>query len=136
MRLVKSLLVIFVGCFLLAGCKGSKDIQGTWYAVNSDNLEMTITFDEKTVTFSSEGQDDWTLDYVQTGTGFENQLGYKILEWDEQNWTFIFPDKKDLENAFIMKPYSDDEKLNGDVYWVLSKTDYPDYEQYKESLSE
>lgn len=127
--------VLFVLLSMLAialvGCKGSKDIQGKWYAVNSDGTRMTITLNEKKITFASDGKKTKKSSYTQNGTGFENNVSYKSIQFDGETVSFVFPDKKDTKNAVILAPDDSDKPTKGTIYWVLSKDDYPDYNQYK-----
>ncbi|MER2131896.1 MAG: hypothetical protein ABS896_05640 [Carnobacterium inhibens] len=129
----KLVMYMFLGFMLifLTGCKGSKDIQGKWYAENSDGKQMIINVMDESITFSSEGTDDWTVSYKQTGTGFKNNISYKKIEFDDKIYSFVFPDKKDIDNAIILIPYDEDEATEGTIYWVLSKNDFPDYNKYK-----
>lgn len=127
------MMYLFLGIMLifLTGCKGSKDIQGEWYAENSDGEQMIISVTDESITFSSEGTDDWTVSYKQMGTGFKNNVSYKQIEFDDKSYSFVFPDKKDKDNALILIPHDEDEATVGTIYWVLSKNDFPDYNEYK-----
>lgn len=116
---------------ILTGCKGSEDIQGKWYAENSEGKEIVINLTDESITFSSEESDDWNVPYKQTGTGFKNNAGYKTITFDDNRYSFVFPDKKDKDNAVILIPYDNDEATEGTIYWVLSKNDFPDYNKYK-----
>lgn len=125
---------IFLGVMLaiLTRCKGSEDIQGKWYAENSEGKEIVINLTDETITFSSDGSDDWNVPYKQTGTGFKNNVSYKKIEFDDKSYSFVFPDKKDKDNAVILIPYDEDEATEGMIYWVLSKSDFPDYSTSKQ----
>ncbi|MER2174803.1 MAG: hypothetical protein ABS911_09005 [Carnobacterium sp.] len=129
----KLVIGIFLGAMLaiLTGCKGSEEIQGKWYAENSEGKEIVINLTDESITFSSDGSDDWNVPYKQTGTGFKNNVSYKKIELDDNSYSFVFPDKKDKDNAVILIPYNEDEATEGTIYWVLSKSDFPDYNTYK-----
>lgn len=129
----KLMIGIFLGVMLaiLTGCKGSEDIQGEWYAENSEGKEIVITLTDDSIIFSSDGSDDWNVPYKQTGTGFKNNISYKKIEFDDKSYSFVFPDKKDKNNAVILIPNDEDEATEGMIYWVLSRNDFPDYNTYK-----
>ena len=113
---------MFLGIMLifLTGCKGSKDIQGKWYAENSDGKQMIINVMDESITFSSEGTDDWTVSYKQTGTGFKNNISYKKIEFDDKIYSFVFPDKKDIDNAIILIQFLSWIKYVSDSFLLCS----------------
>lgn len=131
MKKIGKVVLLLSVLFIITACKGSKELQGTWFATNSDNRHIKINITEKTITFDSENQNTWENKYKQTGIGFKNNISYKQIEFDDTQYTFVFPDKKNKENAIILIPYDSDDPTEGTIFWVLSKKDYPDYEKYK-----
>ena len=127
------MMYLFLGIMLmfLMGCKGSKDIQGKWYAENSDGKQIIINIMDESITFSSDGTEDWIVPYKQTGTGFKNNSSYKKIAFDDNTYSFVFPDKKDKNNAVILIPNDEDEATEGTIYWFLSKNDFLDFNEYK-----
>lgn len=140
------IVLFLLSLFIITGCKGSKEIQGEWYATGiytqngvSQNYHVKITIDDKKIKMKQENNGELTkllaktiqddVDYKQTGTGFKNNASYKMIQAGDTTYSFVFPDKKDKENAFLIIPESSDNALKGTVLYKLSKKDYPDFKQ-------
>lgn len=133
MKKVYPILMIGMLVFILAGCKGSKDIVGTWKATSPDESKGVIKITEKKITIKAEDETS-PASYKQVAAGIHNGISYKGLEVDGEKYSIIFPKKKDKSVAFLVKVTDDKEKdtnyLQGIVVAVMSKDKYLNYEEY------
>lgn len=140
-----SVFLFLLSLFIFTACKGSTDIQGEWYATGiytqsgvSQNYYVKILIDEKKIKMIQENEGELAkiaeesiqedVGYKQTGTGFQNSVSYKLIQAGNIKYSFVFPEKKDKENAILMIPESSDEALQGTILFKLSKEDYPEFE--------
>ncbi|GAB2025566.1 glycosyltransferase [Lactovum odontotermitis] len=115
---------------LLTGCSGTKSIQGTWKVQDGSGANSTITFTDKMVTV--EGQN---FDYTQNEAGTKNGINYYGIKQNNQNYTIIFPEKKDKNVAIMIKPDSIDEPLQGTLIHAMDKSKQPNYAEYAAKYS-
>ncbi|WP_342588721.1 glycosyltransferase [Lactococcus protaetiae] len=118
------LLGLVVSLVVLAGCSGSKSIQGTWKAQDGAGKNSTIIFTDKKVTV-----DGQTYNYTQNAIGTENGIKYYGIKQDGQNYTIIFP-VKNKNIAIMIKPNSTDDSLKGKMLYAMNKTVQPRYNDY------
>lgn len=115
---MKKVKVVVTGLFvvaslLLTSYRGSKSIQGTWQAQEGDGDLVTLEFTENKVIV--DGQE---ADYKKAGFGIQNGVHYVLIEQAGDDYTIIFPDKKDDKIAMMIEPYSADESLEGAVLYA------------------
>ncbi|WP_063282182.1 hypothetical protein [Lactococcus cremoris] len=126
----KKLLLMVFGLVLmlsiLTGCKGSKNIQGTWHIRNSDEKDLTINFTDKKVTI--EGDE---YKYTQNAIGTENGIKYYGIMENGKNYSIIFPEK-DKNIALMIEPDSSDNYLQGTLIFAMNKKERPSYNEYAE----
>lgn len=120
-------LILLAAVLIFPGCKGSTAIQGKWYAANSYNEKIQLNITQGEFQLKSKIHKKTTVKYKQVGTGFKNNTSYKELTIKGQDYTFVFPNKKNKDKALVIRPTDSDEPLKGSIVWVLSKKDYPRY---------
>ncbi|MCD6632208.1 glycosyltransferase [Lactococcus cremoris] len=126
----KKLLLMVFGLVLmlslLTGCKGSKNIQGTWHVQNGDERNLTLKFTDKKVTI--EGDE---YKYTQNAIGIENGIRYYGIEENGKNYSIIFPEK-DKNIALMIEPESTDNYFRGTLIFAMNKKENPSYSEYAE----
>lgn len=114
--------------FLLAACKPSDKYAGEWYAI-SNSGEVKVDFSkEKVLTIESEDNQKETFDFNQNSSGFINDVKYYGLEMEDESYYVVFDDKKDEDNAQLIKQTnqaSDFEDVVGDVVFEMNRDEYP-----------
>lgn len=131
MHKFKLFLLSLVSLSFLVACSGSKDLQGSWKSQDSYGKDITIVFEEKSVTI--DGKD---YSYTQNGVGTANGVSYLLIRLDdngnERPFTVVFPEKDKKTAALIIEPDDTEEPLYGTLYYVMSQTETPDYQTYGE----
>ena len=122
-------IVILFGIFLLlAACKPSDKYAGEWYAVSNEG-EIKVNFsEEKVLTVENEDNHKETFDFNQHSSGFINNVKYYGIEMEDGNYYVVFENKKDEENAKLIKQTnhaSDFEDVVGDVVFEMNRNEYP-----------
>jgi len=125
---MKKNILIAITCLgfllFLTGCKGSKQIQGTWKAQDSSGDNVIITISKTTIKI---GEDSHK--YTQNVVGVDNSIHYYGIKINKQMYSLVFPEKgKDI--ALLLKPDSDDNYLVGDLVYAMNKKEQPDYKEY------
>lgn len=133
---MKKLMIIIAGlsacCLLLVGCKGSKDIQGTWLVDNSFNQEGELVVTDKTFTLNG-GE----YEYKQNGLGNVNGIQYYTIDLEDDKdkyLTFVFPTKSRTV-AFLVESEDADDPTRGKILMVLDKENQPNYQEYIEKYN-
>lgn len=125
------LIVLLVGvAVIFYFVKDTSSIEGKWYAVNSANEKITITFNEKTLKFHAKTRtdlDDLTMKYQQQGAGFRNKASYRQIKIGKHRYTVAFSNKRDKSQGYIILPGKDNKPLNGTVIWSINRSHYPKY---------
>lgn len=117
---VKWVVVVCIGVLLLCGCKASKEYQGAWFASDDAGNQEMITFKEKSVEIG-----DTSYELSQNGIGFVNATKYYQIKMMGEDLTIVFPDKKDRENARMIKPNDQDDPLIGRTVLKMNRQSYP-----------
>lgn len=114
---------------VLVGCKPSDEYTGDWYALSNQGEEVMINFSkEKIMTITGDNGEE-TFEINQTGTGFQNNVGYYKVDIDDLSHYVIFEDRKDKSNAILVRQTNvanDFEDLVGDIIYVMDRESYPD----------
>lgn len=133
MKTFKSVIWLgFIVLFLL-GCKPSDRYVGEWYALADDGELFMIDFSEgkeMTITHHPTGNQE-TFAIGQTGAGVINNLRYYAIEIDGVTHYLVFENRKDEDNAILIKPTnfaSDFEDVVGDIIYQLNRQDFPENE--------
>lgn len=125
---MKKNILIFLTCLgfllFLTGCKGSKQIQGTWKAQDSAATNVTITISKDTIKIGKE-----TYDYTQNVVGVKNSYRYYGLKINKKMYSLIIPEKK-KDVALLLQPDSEDNYLLGSLVYAMNKKSQPDYKEY------
>ena len=131
--------VVVIAIALLVSCKPSDKYVGDWLAVSQDGEQVNINFSkEKVMTITDEVGDEEIYELNQTGTGFQNNVGYYHIKIDNLSHYVIFENRKDESNAILVKQTnvaSDFEDLVGDIIYTMNRDSYPD-EPRQETLFE
>lgn len=128
----QGILLIFV-LVLLASCKPSDKYTGEWFAISDKGEETTINFSEdKTITVTNaEDGSEQSFDMKQTGMGIQNSVQYYHIEIDSKSYYVIFEDRKDEDNAVVIKQTnhaSDYKDVVGDVIYTMNRESFPSHE--------
>ncbi|MGY3778087.1 hypothetical protein [Isobaculum melis] len=122
---------------LLVGCGGKINYQGEWYGALPNNEEVKITISKDTYTIQGDTEEKKSvLAYQQTGQGFENKTRYVLLKIKGEAYTLSFPTGKEADGAVLIKTSDKDEPLYGNAVHVMSREDYPDYQEYIDTYLE
>lgn len=129
MRITFKQIVILLGIFLLlTACKPSDKYVGEWYAVSNEGKAKVDFSEEKVLTVEDENNHKETFDFNQHSSGFINNVKYYGLEMEDGNYYVVFENKKDEENAKLIKQTnnaSDFEDVVGDVVFEMNRNEYP-----------
>ena len=99
----KHIVFILMFILLLNGCKPSDKYAGEWFAVsNKGNVKVEFS-KEKVLTVENEDNHKDTFDFNQHSTGFINEVRYFGIEMDGDNFYVVFDNKKDEDNAKLIK---------------------------------
>ncbi|MBM7599177.1 uncharacterized protein YrzB (UPF0473 family) [Virgibacillus halotolerans] len=123
------LVIIVFGLILLVSCKPSDKYTGDWYALSNSGEKVEIHFSkDKIMTINDENGNEETYEINQTAAGFQNNLGYYRVEIDEASHYVIFENKKDEDNAQLVKQTnhaSDFEDVVGEILYKMNRDDFP-----------
>lgn len=129
MRITFKQIVILLGIFLLlTACKPSDKYAGEWYAVSNEGKAKVDFSKEKVLTVEDENDHKETFDFNQHSSGFINNVKYYGLEMEDGSYYVVFENKKDEENAKLIKQTnhaSDFEDVVGDVVFEMNRNEYP-----------
>ena len=128
MRISVKQIAVILGVFLLlVACKPSDKYVGEWYAISTEG-EVKVNFSkEKVLTVENDGNKE-TFDFNQTSTGFINEVKYYGLDMDDGKFYVVFENKKDEDNAKLIRQTnqaSDFEDVVGDVAFKMNWNEYP-----------
>ena len=128
MRISFKQIAVILGVFLLlVACKPSDKYVGEWYAISTEG-EVKVNFcKEKVLTVENDGNKE-TFDFNQTSTGFINEVKYYGLDMDDGKFYVVFENKKDEDNAKLIRQTnqaSDFEDVVGDVAFKMNWNEYP-----------
>ncbi|MEX2785707.1 glycosyltransferase [Streptococcus sp. H49] len=123
-QLIITALSLLFGFFLLSGCSGSDNLQGTWKVQDASGQNGTIEFKEKTVIVDGE-----EYDYTQNAVGTENGVTYYGIKQNGQNYSIIFPEDDD-NLAIMLEVESTDNYLEGTMLYAMNKSKSPNYQSY------
>lgn len=127
--LTLNLLVVLV---ILTGCKGSKEIQGTWQTTNSQEVSAEVVVHKDTIEIA-----DSKEEYEQNGLGITNGIKYFTISLNDESryLTFVFPTKnKDI--ALLIESESLDAPLEGKILLAMNRKETPSYEKYVEKYGQ
>lgn len=123
-------IVVVLVLTLLASCKPSDKYVGDWLAISKDDEKVKINFSkEKIMTITDETDHEEKYELNQTGTGFQNNVGYYHVEIDGLSHYVIFENRKDELNAILVKQTnvaSDFKDFVGDIIYTMNRNSYPD----------
>lgn len=123
------LVIIVFGLILLVSCKPSDKYTGDWYALSNSSEKVEIHFSkDKVMTIIDDNGNEETYEINQTAAGFQNNLGYYRVEIDEASHYVIFENKKDEDNAQLVKQKnqaSDFEDVVGEILYKMYRDDFP-----------
>lgn len=123
------LVIIVFGLILLVSCKPSDKYTGDWYALSNSSEKVEIHFSkDKVMTIIDDNGNEETYEINQTAAGFQNNLGYYRVEIDEASHYVIFENKKDEDNAQLVKQTnhaSDFEDVVGEILYKMYRDDFP-----------
>ncbi|HLR02138.1 MAG TPA: hypothetical protein VK111_05270 [Virgibacillus sp.] len=126
---IKQMAVLFIVFLVLAACKPSDKYAGEWFAVsNKGNVKLEFS-KEKVLTVENEDNHKDTFDFNQHSTGFINEVRYFGIEMDGDNFYVVFDNKKDEDNAKLIKQTNqanDFEDVVGDVVFEMNRNEYPE----------
>lgn len=129
MRITFKQIVILLGIFLLlTACKPSDKYAGEWYAVSNEGKAKVDFSEEKVLTVEDENNHKETFDFNQHSSGFINNVKYYGLEMEDGSYYVVFENKKDEENAKLIKQTNhanDFEDVVGDVVFEMNRNEYP-----------
>lgn len=129
MRITFKQIVILLGIFLLlTACKPSDKYAGEWYAVSNEGKAKVDFSKDKVLTVEDENNHKETFDFNQHSSGFINNVKYYGLEMEDGSYYVVFENKKDEENAKLIKQTnhaSDFEDVVGDVVFEMNRNEYP-----------
>lgn len=121
----KKLELLFLGLLtitFLVSCKVSKDYQGEWFALDGAGKQVKLEYSEKELKII----DGNKYELSQFGTGVENNMKYYQIKIDKDKYALIYPDKKDMESAVVIKPNNEDKPLEGKILFKMNRKTYPD----------
>lgn len=126
--LTKISIVVF-GLILLIGCKPSDKYVGDWYAISNTGEEVMFNFSkDKVMTLSDDGDLEKVFDIDQTASGIQNSIRYFRVEIEGASHYLIFENKKDEDNAQLVKQTnhaSDFEDVVGDIIYKMNRNGFP-----------
>ena len=129
MRITFKQIVILLGILLLlTACKPSDKYAGEWYAVSNEGKAKVDFSKDKVLTVEDENNHKETFDFNQHSSGFINNVKYYGLEMEDGSYYVVFENKKDEENAKLLKQTnhaSDFEDVVGDVVFEMNRNEYP-----------
>jgi hypothetical protein len=123
----KKLGLLLIGLLLatfLVACSVSKDYQGEWYALDGSGKQMKLNYSEKQLEIVNGRK----YQLSQFGTGIENDMKYYQIKLDQEKFVLIFPDKKDKDNAVVIKPNDEDRPLEGKILFRMNRKSFPSKE--------
>ncbi|HLR73167.1 MAG TPA: hypothetical protein VK073_03035, partial [Pseudogracilibacillus sp.] len=104
MRITFKQIVILLGILLLlTACKPSDKYAGEWYAVSNEGKAKVDFSKGKVLTVEDENNHKETFDFNQHSSGFINNVKYYGLEMEDGSYYVVFENKKDEENAKLIK---------------------------------
>lgn len=130
MRITAKTIAILIGfsIILLTACKPSDKYVGSWYAL-SDEGEVKLHFSkEKELTVTDKNDHEDKYEFNQNKTGFINEVRYFGIKMQDDNYYVVFDNKKDEDNAKLIKQTnhaSDFEDVTGDVIFKMNRDEYP-----------
>lgn len=129
MRITFNQIIILLGILLLlTACKPSDKYAGEWYAVSNEGKAKVDFSKDKVLTVEDENNHKETFDFNQYSSGFINNVKYYGLEMEDGSYYVVFENKKDEENAKLIKQTnhaSDFEDVVGDVVFEMNRNEYP-----------
>lgn len=121
--------LLIIVCIALAGCKGSKNIQGEWFAQASDEIDCKLIIDEDSI--KVQGDTEKIYSYKQNIAGIENGVTYYEIILDGEEYSVIFPEKGVKTKGMILK-VEGENKLNGTLVYALNSEEPPNFFDYLE----
>ncbi len=125
-KLIITALLVTV-CMVLAGCKGSKNIQGEWFAQDSDEMDCKLIIDEDSI--KVKGDTEKVYSYKQHMVGTENGVTYYGIMLDGEEYSVVFPEKGVKDKGLILK-VEGENKLSGTLVYALNSEEPPSFFDY------
>lgn len=125
---LKQIAIAFGFILLLTACKPSDKYVGEWYALSNEG-EVKVNFsEEKVLTVKDKNDHEEKHEFNQNESGFINEVRYFGIEMGTDNYYVVFNNKKDEDNAELIKQTnhaSDFEDVVGDVVFKMNRNEYP-----------
>lgn len=130
MRRKLFIIALLTGVMMLLGaCKPSDRYAGEWYGLSSDNEQVKMDFSkDQVLTIEKDSGEQQTYEINQHSSGFINEVRYFGIKLNDENYYVVFENKKDENNAILVKQTnvaSDFEDVVGDIVVKMNREDYP-----------
>lgn len=120
-QLKKIFLLSLLVTLILAGCSGVKSYKGNWHIVDSNGETGTINFSNQNATIKLGKEDKRKLKLTLVDSGTKKNVSYQTFQLDQQLYTLIFPNKKNMDEAYMILPDSEKKKTSGIILYVMNR---------------
>ncbi|QIL46667.1 hypothetical protein G7081_06035 [Vagococcus coleopterorum] len=128
MKKLITLSITLVSCLFLSGCSKEQNIEGKWKATDAYKQKINLSIDPTTITMEIKKHEK-EMEYKEISNSEKNNMKYFVFEIDKQQFTIVFPNKRDANTALFIKNNSNHDPFSGALTYTMNREKFPNYEQ-------